>query len=88
MQLQEYYGHKNEHNQIVFQHLTAQKKQLTQSPQALQGKFDGIIYLAGDSSLDNKNWFRDTGAACNSMEQLLAPPGMYGVWCGDMLLFP
>ena len=32
------------------------------------------IFLAGDSSLDNKFWFSDTAAACNGYERVLRPP--------------
>lgn len=32
-----------------------------------------IFWLAGDSSLDNKYWFRDSGPACNGWELLLRP---------------
>ena len=34
------------------------------------------IWLAGDSSLDNKFWFRDNAPAVNGYELLLAPPRM------------
>lgn len=34
------------------------------------------IFLAGDSSLDNKVWFEDTAAACNGYERILSPPRM------------
>ena len=34
------------------------------------------IFLAGDSSLDNKVWFDDTATACNGYERLLDPPLM------------
>ena len=33
-----------------------------------------IIYLAGDSSLDNKYWFNDKANAINGYEELLSPP--------------
>ena len=39
-----------------------------------QGK--SIIWLAGDSSLDNKYWFSDTADAVNGYEQVLSPPRM------------
>ena len=32
-----------------------------------------IFWLAGDSSLDNKYWFADSGSACNGWEELLRP---------------
>ena len=33
-----------------------------------------IIFLAGDSSLDNKFWFHDTSEAVNGYEDILSPP--------------
>ena len=35
-----------------------------------------MIFLAGDSSLDNKYWFADTAPAVNGYELLLRPPVM------------
>eukprot|EP00923_Selenidium_pygospionis_P047642 GHVN01082245.1.p1 GENE.GHVN01082245.1~~GHVN01082245.1.p1 ORF type:complete len:328 (+),score=52.64 GHVN01082245.1:17-1000(+) len=32
------------------------------------------IYLAGDSSLDSKFWYSDSGYACNGYEYILIPP--------------
>ena len=33
-----------------------------------------VIYLVGDSTLDNKFWFSDTAKAVNGYEKILAPP--------------
>lgn len=32
-----------------------------------------VVWLAGDSSLDNKYWFRETAPACNGYEEVLQP---------------
>lgn len=39
-----------------------------------QGNRDGLIFLAGDSSLDNKFWFSDTADSINGYEKFLEPP--------------
>ena len=39
-----------------------------------KGDDHGIIFLAGDSTLDNKHWFSDSGPAVNGYEQVLDPP--------------
>ena len=33
-----------------------------------------VVFLAGDSSLDSKYWFNDTGPATNGLEKVLEPP--------------
>jgi len=33
-----------------------------------------VIFLAGDSSLDNKHWFPNTNKSCNGYETILNPP--------------
>lgn len=33
-----------------------------------------VVFLAGDSSLDNKYWFRDNAPATNGYEEILDPP--------------
>lgn len=38
------------------------------------GRARPIIWLAGDSSFDNKHWFRNAAPACNGMERVLDPP--------------
>ena len=38
------------------------------------GKESTLIFLAGDSSLDNKHWFDDTGIAVNGYDHILDPP--------------
>mmetsp|Transcript_15554 Transcript_15554/g.25920 ORF Transcript_15554/g.25920 Transcript_15554/m.25920 type:complete len:192 (-) Transcript_15554:635-1210(-) len=40
----------------------------------MQNNRDGLIFLAGDSSLDNKFWFSDTAPALNGYEKILEPP--------------
>jgi hypothetical protein len=39
-----------------------------------QENTDGIIFLAGDSSLDNKFWFADQAPSVNGYEMFLKPP--------------
>ena len=39
----------------------------------LDGGDREVIYLAGDSSLDNKYWFHDEAKASNGYEKLLKP---------------
>ena len=41
-----------------------------------RGSDKSCIWLAGDSSLDNKFWFRDNAFAVNGYEAILAPPRM------------
>lgn len=43
---------------------------------ALKGPHTGVIYLAGDSSLDNKYWIDQRGDAVNGYECILEPPSM------------
>ena len=50
----EYYGHKIEDLAAALQGLKS-----THDPAR------GVIYLAGDSTLDNKYWFRDSARAVN-----------------------
>eukprot|EP00605_Chrysophyceae_sp_TOSAG23-4_P002980 GSChrysophyteH1.ASY1.ANO1.3283.1 assembled CDS len=59
----EYHGHRNEHLGVVWEHLMSKKE---------KGEFDGIVYLAGDSSLDNKWWFRNTAPALNGYEDIIS----------------
>ena len=40
----------------------------------LKGGAAPLIFLAGDSSLDNKYWFQNTSPARNGMDRLLHPP--------------
>lgn len=57
----EYHGHKISH--------------LTELYTLLRATHSGpMIYLAGDSSLDNKFWFADDGDAVNGYEYFLSPP--------------
>jgi len=58
----EYHGHTK-------QHLMTVKNNFDYS-----GKKDGYIYLAGDSSMDNKHWFDTTADAVNGYEHFLEPP--------------
>jgi hypothetical protein len=43
---------------------------------AIRGQGKSIIWLAGDSSLDNKYWFSATSNAVNGYEAVLSPPRM------------
>lgn len=61
----EYHGHKLEHLESVVAYYRGVKA---------AGEIDGIIYLAGDSSLDNKFWFNDKAPATNGYENILNPP--------------
>lgn len=56
----EYHGHRVEHLESVHSHLRRS------SPQ--------MVFLAGDSSLDNKFWFPENGPAVNGYEGILDPP--------------
>lgn len=56
----EYHGHKVEHLRVAL-------------PALREGR-RSVIFLAGDSSLDNKYWFDDCLPAVNGYERLLAPP--------------
>ena len=59
----EYHGHKPEH--------------LARAYQLLRGLgSERFIFLAGDSSLDNKAWFDDTAEAVNGYEEVLYPASM------------
>ena len=40
----------------------------------LRESHEGLVFFAGDSSLDNKFWFQDTAPAVNGYERVLAPP--------------
>ena len=57
-----YHGHEISHLDVVHRELRRSS--------------NGIIFLAGDSSLDNKFWFNESGAAVNGMERILTPPLM------------
>lgn len=59
---QTYHGHEPMHLQVAHT--------------ALRKNHQGLIFLAGDSSLDNKFWFRDTAPALNGYEDFLRPPLM------------
>jgi hypothetical protein len=58
-----YHGHETNHLLIILEHM-----------RSTSGK--SIIFLAGDSSLDNKYWFNNRSAALNGYEQILRPPHM------------
>ena len=53
----EYYGHELHSLHEVLDYIRGQGKK--------------TIFLAGDSSLDNKNWFEDKAKACNGYEKIL-----------------
>ena len=43
---------------------------------ALRRRHDSVVFLAGDSSLDNKYWFSSWADAVNGYETVLEPPRM------------
>jgi len=43
---------------------------------ALRRRHDQVVFLAGDSSLDNKYWFNSWADAVNGYEEVLEPPAM------------
>ena len=43
---------------------------------ALRRRHDSVVFLAGDSSLDNKYWFSSWADAVNGYEDVLDPPVM------------
>lgn len=49
---------------------------LTVAYESLRREHRSIIFLAGDSSLDNKFWFRETAHALNGYEDFLSPATM------------
>jgi len=56
---------------------------------ALRARHSSIIFLAGDSSLDNKFWFDSWAAATNGYEAVLAPGRMKTdvcYWLNDELV--
>ena len=61
-----YHGHDIEHLNAVFEALVAR-------PRA-SGRDVRVVFLAGDSSLDNKYWIDGTQPASNGMEHVLTPP--------------
>lgn len=58
-----YYGHPIEDLETIVEYFRSKKK----------GK-SSLIFLAGDSSLDNKHWFHQGAAAVNGYENILDPP--------------
>lgn len=59
----EYYGHKIEDLETITEYF-----------RDLKGQDSNLIFLAGDSSLDNKNWFSQASRALNGYETILDPP--------------
>ena len=57
----EYHGHRVEDLEIVYTHLRSINN-------------NRIIFLSGDSSLDNKHWFPERDEAINGYETILSPP--------------
>jgi len=51
-------------------------KLLEEVHRQLRKNHKSLVFLAGDSSLDNKFWFNDTVSALNGYEQILQPPRM------------
>lgn len=63
----EYYGHQIDHLEQIFETLVASRRR--------NGEVVRVIFLAGDSSMDNKHWIpREYIAACNGYEDVLSPP--------------
>ena len=60
----EYHGHTITDLDLVESSLRHQKL----------GPTSSLIFLAGDSSLDNKFWFHDSSPARNGYELILDPP--------------
>jgi len=63
-------GHDSKHLQLLLQSL---KRELQC---ANNGKGPNVIFLAGDSSLDNKYWFEEKAGAINGYEFILKPSQM------------
>lgn len=57
----EYHGHRIQDLEVLYVHLRGNDN-------------NPLIFLAGDSSLDNKHWFRENGDALNGYEEILTPP--------------
>jgi hypothetical protein len=55
----EYHGHRIEHLEVVHSNLRLRNERL--------------VFLAGDSSLDNKFWFQEEADALNGYEDILSP---------------
>lgn len=55
----EYHGHTSEHLEIVHGCVRGTRS---------------VIWLLGDSTLDNKHWLNQTEKACNGYERVLSPP--------------
>lgn len=64
---QTYHGHDVDHLETVHT--------------ALRDQHTSVVFLAGDSSLDNKFWFRTTRQALNGYEEVLRPPMMKADVC-------
>jgi hypothetical protein len=61
----EYHGHRLDHLELLYSHLRTGVDGKQRNP---------LIFLAGDSSFDNKHWFRDKAAAVNGYQTILNPP--------------
>ena len=55
--------------------------QLTTVVRSLRTQGKRLVWLAGDSSLDNKYWFSDAHPAVNGYENILRPPEMKADVC-------
>ena len=51
-------------------------KDLSVALAAMRRRHDRVVWLAGDSSLDNKYWFEDVASALNGYEDFLTPQVM------------
>ena len=68
----EYHGHKVEHLALLREHLTHVR--LAAAPPQAPPVERPVVYLAGDSSLDNKYWLSDTAPAANGYDAVLQRP--------------
>jgi hypothetical protein len=59
----EYYGHNIDSLTVLVNYFREKK-----------GRDSQLIFLAGDSSMDNKHWFNQASKSCNGYENILEPP--------------
>ena len=72
----EYHGHRIEDLEIVWESLLSSDPSIGSSVTNKQQKSTAIIYLAGDSTMDNKFWILGgpKEPACNGYEHVITPP--------------
>ena len=61
-----YYGHSIDDLQTIVEYFRTSKND--------GNKSSSLVFLAGDSSMDNKHWFIQRSAAVNGYENILDPP--------------